>query len=137
MYLQVFTTYNPMQNIWNKLEKSSKTGQDKKSLISTFACFLTATAIVSFLEGRLGTAGGIFFTRWWEPDKEWLWWFENFSKLKTAFCEYWTSIKTKISVICVSKEYECKTKMVEEQWLQIKKTFLFFYWVELTFGGSE
>ena len=23
-----------MQNIWNKLEKSSKTGQDKKSLIS-------------------------------------------------------------------------------------------------------
>ena len=36
----------PMQNIWNKLEKSSKTGQDKKSLISTFACFLTATAKV-------------------------------------------------------------------------------------------
>ena len=37
---------NPMQNIWNKLEKFSKTGQDKKSFISTFACFLTATAIV-------------------------------------------------------------------------------------------
>ena len=37
-------SYNPMQDIWNKLEKSSKTGQDKKSLISTFACFLTATA---------------------------------------------------------------------------------------------
>ena len=37
-------TYNPMQNICNKLEKSSKTGQDKKSLISTFRCFLTATA---------------------------------------------------------------------------------------------
>ena len=36
--------YNPMQKIWNKLEKSSKSGQDKKSLISTFACFLTATA---------------------------------------------------------------------------------------------
>ena len=31
--------YNPGQNIWNKIEKSSKTGQDKKSLISTFACF--------------------------------------------------------------------------------------------------
>ena len=30
---------NPGQNIWNKIEKSSKTGQDKKSLISTFACF--------------------------------------------------------------------------------------------------
>ena len=37
---------DPMQNIWNKLEKSSKTGQDKKSLISTFACFLTATTKV-------------------------------------------------------------------------------------------
>ena len=38
------THYNPGQNIWNKIEKSSKTGEDKKSLISTFACFLTATA---------------------------------------------------------------------------------------------
>ena len=43
-YLEVSS--NPMQNIWNKLEKSSRTGQDKKSLISTFACFLTATAKV-------------------------------------------------------------------------------------------
>ena len=32
-------TYNPGQNIWNKIEKSSKTGQEKKSLKSTFACF--------------------------------------------------------------------------------------------------
>ena len=39
-------TYNPGQNIWNKIEKSSKTGQEKKSLISNFACFLTATAQV-------------------------------------------------------------------------------------------
>ena len=39
-------TYNHMQGIWNKLEKSSKTGQGKKSLMSTFACFLTATAKV-------------------------------------------------------------------------------------------
>ena len=38
------TYYNPGQNIWNKIEKPSKTGEDKKSLISTFACFLTATA---------------------------------------------------------------------------------------------
>ena len=35
--------HNPGQNIWNKIEKPSTTGQDKKSLISTFACFLTAT----------------------------------------------------------------------------------------------
>ena len=46
-------TYNPGQNIWNKIEKSSKTGQDKKSLISTFVCFLTATAKVYFLKGTL------------------------------------------------------------------------------------
>ena len=38
--------YNPGQNICNKIEKSSKTGQDKKSLIYTFACFLTASAKV-------------------------------------------------------------------------------------------
>ena len=38
----VFPIYNPGQDILNKIEKSSKTGQDKKSLISTFACFLTA-----------------------------------------------------------------------------------------------
>ena len=34
------------QNIWNKWEKSSKTGQEKKSLVSIFACFLTAIAKV-------------------------------------------------------------------------------------------
>ena len=39
--------YNPGQNIWNKIEKSSKTGQDKKSLISTFACFL-----ITLIPGR-------------------------------------------------------------------------------------
>ena len=48
-------TNNPGQNIWNKVEKSSKSGQDMKSLISTFACFLTTIAKVFFPEGRLGT----------------------------------------------------------------------------------
>ena len=47
IFPQIFNfLYNLGQNIWNKIEKSSKTGQDKKSLISTFACFLTATAKV-------------------------------------------------------------------------------------------
>ena len=32
---------NPGQNIWHKVEKSSKAGQDLRSLLSTFACFLT------------------------------------------------------------------------------------------------
>ena len=47
-------TFNPGQNIWNKRKKSSKTGQDKKSLISTFACVLTAIAKIKFLEWGLG-----------------------------------------------------------------------------------
>ena len=38
--------YNPGENIWNKIENSGKTGQDKKILISTFARFLTAIAKV-------------------------------------------------------------------------------------------
>ena len=37
---------NPGQNIWHEIEKSNKTGMKKKSLISTFACFLTAIAKV-------------------------------------------------------------------------------------------
>ena len=34
--------YGPGQNIWNKMEQPVKTGQEKKSLVSVFACFLTA-----------------------------------------------------------------------------------------------
>ena len=30
---------NPGQNVWNKIEKFSKIGHGKKSLICTFACF--------------------------------------------------------------------------------------------------
>ena len=86
----------------------------------------------------MNTAGGIFFTRWWESEGEYFWRFENFSKLKTAFCEYWTSIKIKISMIYVLKEYEIKTKMVQEQWLQLKKTFLFFVGLNwLLVGGNK
>ena len=45
---------NPGQINWNKIEKSSKIGQDKISLRSIFARFLTASANVKFLERRLG-----------------------------------------------------------------------------------
>ena len=38
--------YSPGQGIWNKIEKSSKTGQVKKSLPSTFACFWIVIAKV-------------------------------------------------------------------------------------------
>ena len=40
------SSYNPGQNIWNKIEKSSKIGQDKKSLRSTFALFVGTRAKV-------------------------------------------------------------------------------------------
>ena len=47
MYYQKFVALdNSEQNIWNKLEKSSQIGQEKKSLMSTFACFLTGLATV-------------------------------------------------------------------------------------------
>ena len=58
---------------------------------------------------------------------EMIWLFEPFSKLKTAFCEYWTSIEMKINMTCVSKEYKIQTKMEQEQWLQLKMLFLLGY----------
>ena len=35
--------YNPSQNIWHIVKKYNKIGQDFKSVISNFACFLTGT----------------------------------------------------------------------------------------------
>ena len=46
--------YNLGQNIWNKMEKSSKSGQEKKSLVSVLTCFLTAIAKIYLVAGRLG-----------------------------------------------------------------------------------
>ena len=47
--------HNPGPKIANKIEKSSKIGQGKKSLIPFFACLLTAISKLSFLEERLIT----------------------------------------------------------------------------------
>ena len=41
---QVNVWCNPGQGVWNRIEGSNKTGQEKESLISTSACFLTAAA---------------------------------------------------------------------------------------------
>ena len=68
--------------------------------------------------GKLPLPVGLkFFAKWWELEEGWFWQFKPFSKLKTAFCEYWTSIKIEISTTSVSKEYEIQTKMEQEQWL--------------------
>ena len=37
------------------MESSSKTGQEKKSLVSVFTCFLTGICKVYVFEARLGT----------------------------------------------------------------------------------
>ena len=47
--------YNPIQNIWNKIQKSSNIGQEEKSLMSIFEWFLLAIAKIEFLEEKLGT----------------------------------------------------------------------------------
>ena len=75
----------------------------------------------------------IFFTRRREPEEELFWRFEPFSKLKTAFHECWTSLKSKLTF--VSTEYESKTKMEQEQWLQLKVLFLLGY-NQLLFSGG-
>ena len=64
----------------------------------------------------------------------------NFSKLETAFCEYWISIKIKISMTCLYKEYEIKTKMAQEQWLQLNMiSFFLGYNMKIVIydGGTE
>ena len=38
-----------------------------------------------------------FFVGWWKSVQEWFWPFKPFSKLKTPFCKYWTSIKPKLA----------------------------------------
>ena len=39
-----FGAYNPGQGTWSRMGRYSETGQGKKSLTSTFVCFLTAIA---------------------------------------------------------------------------------------------
>ena len=51
----LFIEYNLGQNIWNRVNKSSKTGQKQKTLIIASGKFLTVVTKVLFLEGRLGT----------------------------------------------------------------------------------
>ena len=53
-----------------------------------------------------------FFMEGWEPEEGWFWLriFEPFEKPKATFYKYWTSIKIKITMICVYKEYKVKIK---------------------------
>ena len=51
---KIISSDNPLQNIWYEIEKYSKIGQEFKSVISHFACFLAAIVNVYFFEGPLG-----------------------------------------------------------------------------------
>ena len=56
---------------------------------------------------------------------------KTFSRLQTTFCKYWTSIKIETSMTCVCKEYKVKIKMVQGQWLQLKRKFLLGYNIKI------
>ena len=80
---------------------------------------------------------GDFFMGWWEPEEEWFSRFKPFSKLKSAFYEYWTSIKIKISMTCMFKEYKIKTKMVKKHWRHLKMMFLLGCNLKIVFKWGE
>ena len=61
----------------------------------------------------MGDFPGRLFTDWWESEEEWFCLTEPFSEPETAFCKHWTSIKIKISMTCVYKEYEVKIEIVK------------------------
>ena len=106
------------------LGKSTKLGYSRKKNSRVFQIVVRGGGIRNFCWGD-------FFTRWRKPEEEWFWQFKPFSKLKTAFCEYWASIKIKIKMTYVSKKYEIKTKMEQEQWIQLKILFLLGYTLKI------
>ena len=53
-----------------------------------------------------------------------------------VFCEYWTSLKIKISMTGVSKKSEIKTKIVEEP-MTAAKSYVFVLFLFFFFGGGD
>ena len=51
----------------------------------------------------------------------------TFLKVSNNINYYWASIKIKLRMTCVFKEYDIKIKMVQEQWLHLKMKFLLGY----------
>ena len=77
-----------------------------------------------------------FFNGWLKPEEEWFWSCKPFSKIKATFCKYWTSIKIKIGMTCVYKEYKVKIKMVQEQMATAKNDFFWIITWKLLFSGA-
>ena len=72
-----------------------------------------------------------FFTRSWEPEEEWFWTFEPFAELKTA------SFKIKISITCVHKEHEIKTKRYRSNDYSYKWSFHWVITWKSLFSGQD
>ena len=51
----------------------------------------------------------------------------TFLKVSNNINYNWASIKIKLRMTCVYKEYDIKIKMVQEQWLHLKMKFLLGY----------
>ena len=87
-------SYSPVQNIWNKIEKSSKIGHDKKSLMSTFACVLTTIAKVKFCKGDWALV--YVSTLIWDFSN--ISWFSKILSLK-SFTNSWGNSYTKFAIL--------------------------------------
>ena len=112
--------YNPGQNIWNKIGKSSKTIKDKKSLISTFACFLTAIAKVWFLEGRPDTGRHVSTQIWYFLSISL---FPKIPSLK-SFGHSWGNSYTKFAILDIT--FHIKTLWSSKiLWPRLSGSFLF------------
>ena len=101
LWPKIYLLRQSRRNIWNKIEKSSKTGQDKKSLISTSACILTATVKVWFLEGRPTTN---VYTLIWD--------YLNISSFPTILYlkpsgNSWSNSYTKFDILDIKFRFTC------------------------------
>ena len=103
------------------------------STISATFTFLVSVLLYIPKRGNRKFYWGDFFTEWRKPEEEWFWRFGLFSKLKTAFCEYWTS--SKIWTMCP------KGRKLKQKWCRSNdySSKCCFYWVitwKLLFSGG-
>ena len=94
--------YNPGQNIWNKIDKSSKTGQDKKSLTPLSRVFWLLLPKFNFWKGDW--ALGYVSTQIWDFPNIFL--FPKILSLK-SFGNSWGSSYTKFAILDITFRFTC------------------------------
>ena len=92
--------YNPSQNIWHKLKKYNKIGQDFKNVISNFACFWQLLSISNFW--KEGWPIGCISTQSWH--------FSNISKFPKIpslklFVNSWDNSCTKFVMLDIKYRF--------------------------------